>query len=116
MKIERISDNQIRCVLTGEDLARRQLQLSELAYGTEKARALFRDLMQEAARQCGFDVENYPLMIEAIPLSSESIILIITKVEDPDELDTRFANFAPNIRDEEDDAISELFRSIGKLR
>ena len=47
-------------------------------------------------------------------MSSESIILIITKVEDPDELDTRFANFAPNIRDEEDDAISELFRSVSE--
>ena len=98
MKIERISDNQIRCVLTGEDLARRQLQLSELAYGTEKARALFRDLMQEAARQCGFDVENYPLMIEAIPLSGGSIVLIITKVENPEELDTRFSNFAPSVQ------------------
>ncbi len=53
-------------------------------------------------------------MIEAIPLSSESIILIITKVEDPDELDTRFANFAPNIRDGEDDVISELFRSVSE--
>jgi adapter protein MecA 1/2 len=34
-------------------------------------------------------------MIEAIPLPSESVILIITKVEDPEELDTRFARFAP---------------------
>ena len=51
-------------------------------------------------------------MIEAIPLSSESIILIITKVEDPDELDTRFANFAPNIKDETDDAVSEIMKSV----
>ena len=34
-------------------------------------------------------------MIEAIPVSAESIILIITKVEDPEELDTRFSKFAP---------------------
>ena len=43
MKIEKISNSQIRCILTGEDLASRQLRLSELAYGSEKARALFRD-------------------------------------------------------------------------
>ena len=43
MKIEKISDNQIRCTLTRADLADRQLQLSELAYGTEKAKSLFRD-------------------------------------------------------------------------
>ena len=55
MKIEKISNSQIRCILTGEDLASRQLRLSELAYGTEKARALFRDMMEQAAAQCGFD-------------------------------------------------------------
>ena len=49
MKIEKISNSQIRCILTGEDLASRQLRLSELAYGSEKARALFRDMMEQAA-------------------------------------------------------------------
>ena len=37
MKIEKINDNQIRCTLTRDDLAQRQLKLSELAYGSEKA-------------------------------------------------------------------------------
>ena len=45
MKIEKLSDNQIRCTLTRADLAARQLQLSELAYGNEKAKSLFRDMM-----------------------------------------------------------------------
>ena len=52
-------------------------------------------MMQQARIQFGFQAENIPLMIEAIPLSSESIILIITKVEDPEELDTRFSKFSP---------------------
>ena len=94
MKIEKISDNQIRCTLTRADLADRQLQLSELAYGTEKAKSLFRDMMQQAAFEFGFEAEDIPLMIEAIP-SADSIVLIITKVEDPEELDTRFSKFAP---------------------
>ena len=98
MKIEKISNSQIRCILTGEDLASRQLRLSELAYGTEKARALFRDMMEQAAIQCGFDAENYPLMIEAIPLGADSIVLIVTKVDNPEELDTRFSNFAPSVK------------------
>ena len=95
MKIEKISDNQIRCTLTRADLADRQLQLSELAYGTEKAKSLFRDMMQQAAFEFGFEAEDIPLMIEAIP-SADSIVLIITKVEDPEELDTRFSKFAPS--------------------
>ena len=96
MKIEKISENQIRCTLTKEDLATRQIKISELAYGTEKAKSLFRDMMQQAAHDSGFEANDIPLMIEAIPLPSESIILIITKVEDPEELDTRFAKFAPS--------------------
>ena len=35
-------------------------------------------------------------MIEAIPSSADSIVLIITKVEDPEELDTRFSKFTPS--------------------
>ena len=49
MKIEKVSENQIRCTLTREDLADRHIKLSELAYGTEKAKSLFRDLMQQAS-------------------------------------------------------------------
>ena len=49
MKIEKLNDHQIRCTLTSEDLATRNIKLSELAYGSEKAKALFRDMMQQAA-------------------------------------------------------------------
>ena len=88
MKIEKVSENQIRCTLTKEDLADRKLQISELAYGTESARALFREMMQQAAYQYGFEADDIPLMIEAVPMSADSIVLIITKVEYPEELDT----------------------------
>lgn len=93
MKIEKINENQIRCTLTHADLAARHLKLSELAYGTEKAKSLFRDMMQQASFDFGFEAEDLPLMIEAIPSSADSIVLIITKVEDPEELDTRFSKF-----------------------
>ena len=98
MKIEKLSDNQIRCTLTRADLAARQLQLSELAYGTEKAKSLFRDMMQQAAFEFGFEADDIPLMIEAIPASADSIVLIITKVEDPEELDTRFSKVCSGFR------------------
>jgi len=100
MKIEKVNENQIRCTLTKEDLANRQIKLSELAYGTEKAKSLFRDMMQQANFEFGFEAEDIPLMIEAIPLNSDCIVLIITKVEDPEELDTRFSRFAPSVEEE----------------
>jgi len=111
MKIEKVNENQIRCTLTREDLANRELKISELAYGTEKAKNLFRDMMQQASFECGFEAEDIPLMIEAIPLNSECIVLIITKVEDPEELDTRFSKFAPSVHGDDedmDDVISNL--------
>lgn len=95
MKIERISENQIRCTLTSFDLSVRNLNLKELAYGSEKVRSLFREMLQKASNEVGFDTEDSPLMVEAIPLSNESVMLLITKVDDPEELDTRFAKFAP---------------------
>ena len=52
-------------------------------------------MMQQAAFEFGFEAEDIPLMIEAIPASSDSIVLIITKVEDPEELDTRFSKLCP---------------------
>ena len=47
MKIEKLSENQIRCTLTREDLAMRQLKMSELAYGTEKTQNLCREMIRE---------------------------------------------------------------------
>ena len=126
MKIEKISDTQIRCTLNKEDLVDRELRISELAYGSEKAKQLFRDMMQQASYEFGFEADDIPLMIEAIPVSAECLILVITKVEDPDELDTRFSNFTPyadkeeTIEDAEDDdayadEILNCFEQIGEL-
>lgn len=103
MKIERISENQIRCTLNKHDLMERQLKISELAYGSEKAKELFRDIMEQANIDLGFDADDIPLMIEAIPTSRDSIILVINKVDNPDELDERFSHFGtPDGFDSED--------------
>lgn len=105
MKIEKINENQIRCTLTKEDLETHHIRISELAYGTEKAKKLFRDMMQQAQLEFGFEADNIPLMVEAIPVNMDSIILIITKVEDPEELDTRFSKFAPFKDNEQTESI-----------
>lgn len=114
MKIERINENQIRCTLSRSDLADRQIELSELAYGSDKARRLFHELIQTAAAEVGFDVENMPLMVEAIPMSMDSIVLIVTRVEDPDELDTRFSRFSPGTEDDwnEADPLDDLMGGL----
>ena len=109
MKIEKINENQIRCTLTKEDLADRQIKISELAYGSEKAKSLFRDMIEQANYEFGFEADDIPLMIEAIPLSGENIILQITKVEYPEELDTRFSKFSEGSDEEEESVDAGLF-------
>ena len=111
MKIEKVNDNQIRCTLTREDLDSRHLKLSELAYGTEKAKSLFREMMEKASYEFGFDAEDIPLMIEAVPLTADSILLIVTKVEYPEELDTRFSKFSPE-EDENDNGWGNLTAEV----
>ena len=101
MKIERLNENQIRCTLNKSDLASRQLKINELAYGSDKAKELFRDMMQQASYELGFEAEDTPLMIEAIPVSSECIVLIVTKVDNPEELDTIFSRFSPSDSDDD---------------
>ena len=121
MKIEKISETQIRCTLSRQDLADRDLKISELAYGSDKAKDLFRELMVQASYECGFEAEDIPLMIEAIPVSGDCLVLVVTKVEDPDELDTRFSNFS-SFRDsaEENTSVAssvaeELLECFGQL-
>lgn len=106
MKIEKISENQIRCTLTKEDLADRNIKISELAYGTGKTRELFQDMMQQANDDFGFEVNDIPLMVEAIPVSPESIILVITKVDDPEETEEHLSKFfSKELKDKFKDSI-----------
>ena len=79
MKIEKINENQIRCTLTKEDLADRNIKISELAYGSGKTRELFQDMMRQANDDFGFEVNDIPLMVEAIPISPEGIVLVDRK-------------------------------------
>ncbi|PHV70390.1 competence protein [Sporanaerobium hydrogeniformans] len=89
MKIEKISDTQIQVTLNHSDLMDRNIKISELAYGSKKAQALFKDMMARAYEDFGFETENVPLMIEAVPLSTDSIMIVVTKVEDPMQIEQK---------------------------
>ena len=98
MKIERINETQVKCTLTSFDLSIRNVDIRELTYGSQKARDLFSEMMQKAMQELGFETDGCPVMVEAIPLRDESIVLVITRVEEPDEIDTRFSRFSPEMR------------------
>ncbi|MCL2564999.1 MAG: adaptor protein MecA [Defluviitaleaceae bacterium] len=98
MKIEKISDNQVKFVLNKADLVEKDIKITELAYGSEKTQDLFREMMEKAYDQCGFEAENTPLMIEAIPVAVDSIMIIVTKVSSSEDIESKF-NLLPKTRE-----------------
>ena len=67
MKIEKISDTQIKVTLNHSDLMDRDLKLSELAYGSQKAQALFKDMMAKANEE--FALKRKKLLFSKTVLS-----------------------------------------------
>ena len=91
MKIERLNENQIKFILSQDDLKNWNIKLVELTHGTERTYELFHDIMEQAMVQCDFHVDNMPILIEAIPNSSDGIVIIVTKVSNASELEERFS-------------------------
>mgnify|MGYP002773659495 FL=1 len=112
MKIERIDDNSIRCTLTSLDLSSRNINLRDMTYGSEAAKRLFTEMMQKAQNEVGFTADSGPLMIEAVPLQGGSIQLVISKIDDPEELDTRFSKFTAAAPGSQNGWISQLASEI----
>ncbi len=113
MKIEKISDTQIKVTLNHSDLIDRDLKLSELAYGSQKAQALFKDMMAKANEEFGFETDNVPLMIEAVPLSTDSIMIVVTKVDDPLQIEQKLEAIGERpthrtFKEPEDDRLTDL--------
>lgn len=84
MKIERISENQLKLTLTKDDLMERNIKLEDLIAPSDKTQKLFRDIMEQALDEEDFISENTPLMVEAMPSGADGIMLIITKVTSKD--------------------------------
>ena len=93
MRQERINDNKIRFILDRRDLEERNLEITNLSYGSPGAKELFDELMQLAKEEMGLDEGAHPMMVEAIPMAGSGLVVNISRVENPDELDPRFSRF-----------------------
>ena len=113
MKIEKLNENQIRCILSKSELEKRNLKINDISYGTANVKKLFKDMMQLAYVQCGFEANDIPLAIEVIPFKDHASITV-TKVQDPDELDSRYSRFAPDVDPQNGllAGLDKLFRTL----
>jgi len=81
MRVEKISDNQIKFFFTENDLIERNTSIHELSYGSDKAQSLFKEILERANIDYDFQV-NYeaPLVIETVPMSRDGLMIIVTKI------------------------------------
>ncbi len=85
MKLEKINNDKIKCIIGLDELKNRHIEVDSLKYGSSETRALFKDIMDRAFNEFGFDINGVPLMIEAIPLSNGEIMLIVSKVSNKEK-------------------------------
>ncbi|MCL2416277.1 MAG: adaptor protein MecA [Defluviitaleaceae bacterium] len=91
MRIEKVNDNQIKSLLTGQDLSDRNMKISELSYGSEKIQTLLQEIIEKAGEEHDFQTDyETPLIIEAIPIRQDGIMIIMTKVQNQEYLEDRF--------------------------
>ncbi len=82
MRFEKINDDKIKIIITTEDLSERGIKMSDLRYGNKETSDLFQEIIQEAVFECEFDVENKAVLVEAVPMSINTIEVFVTKIED----------------------------------
>ena len=106
MRIEKISETQVKFILSKTDLEERNIRINELAYGSEKTHMLFQEMMRQAHMECNFESENTPLMVEAMPVGKSHVVIVVTKIADNIE-DDRPLNLMPCAHG------NDLFRTHG---
>jgi len=89
VKVEKISDSQVKIILSQTDLRERDIQVTELLTGSPKIHQLFHETMEQALLEFNFITDNAHLMIEMHPISPESIMLVVTKVKADGEMEPR---------------------------
>ena len=80
MKIEKISDTQVKFILSKDDLSEHNIKMTELTYGSEKAHRLFQEMMRQANEEYDFKTDNTPLMVEAMAVGTSHIVIVVTKI------------------------------------
>jgi adapter protein MecA 1/2 len=78
MRLERLTYNKIKVFLTFDDLLERGLTKEDLWQDAPKVQRLFRDMMDEASSELGFEVDG-PLAVEVFSLQAQGMVVIVTK-------------------------------------
>ena len=82
MKIEKIAEDKIKITITIDDLAARNIDLYSFMYNSPESQDLFWDVMNEAEREYGFNVDDSMIYVEASTSGGGNFTLIVTKTKE----------------------------------
>lgn len=81
MKFNLVNDNKLQIIISKDDMDQRDLRKWDLVPHNPEAQKLFQEILEEAREACGFDVgKDAQLMIEAYPMTGESMLITVTKM------------------------------------
>lgn len=79
MKVIKINENQVKCIINKEDIISRNTNLIELFHNKEKMHSLFADMMKEVQKVHGEDYQVDGILMEAMVTFDGSIVVTLTK-------------------------------------
>ena len=80
MTVERVNENQLKFIFKTNDLAERDIALSEISFASDKTQQLFQEVLAHVQFESGFMTSNTPLMLEASRVGVDSLVVLVTKV------------------------------------
>lgn len=92
MKIEKLNENKIKITINIDDLAEKNIDLYSFMHNTPETQDLFWDILNEAEKECGFNVDNSMICVEASTSGAGNFILIVTKTNEKPILTTNTNN------------------------
>lgn len=82
MKIEKLNENKLKITLSIDDLEERNINLHSFMYNSPESQDLFFELLEEAEKECGFNVDDSMVYVEASTTGSGNFTLLVTKTNE----------------------------------
>ena len=92
MKIEKLNENKIKITINIDDLAEKNIDLYSFMHNTPETQDLFWDILNKAEKECGFNVDNSMICVEASTSGAGNFVLIVTKTNEKPVLTTNLNN------------------------
>ena len=82
MKIEKLNENKLKITFNIDDLAEKNIDLYSFMHNAPETQDLFWDILTEAEKEYGFNVDNSMIYVEATTTGGGNFTLFVTKTNE----------------------------------